>query len=196
MKRWSCLVLAAALVACQPTAEPAAPPPTEPTISDAPSKPLPRRFLPGAVKPGTKAKPGEPLTIEAQTTGENGLVSITVTAIEEKKYSLIKTYERTEGLIPYFVRLTVRNESDRDMSDFLPINIRFGLQDKLTPAWDTFNPPLRQCANHTKPATNSLPTKGAAYDLCFVVLSKAGNPVVDVQYNGPYYNENPLIWAP
>lgn len=190
------LVLLLSVTACG-SPPPAAPAPSSSTTA----KPTATKFVhpAGSAEPGTKAKFGEPVVLAIRAVGEQGLVSVTVTA-DKQPASTMADYTNEDGSkiknkSVHFVRLAFRNEGDVDMSALDPAFFRPTFSNgESRSRHSIIEPPLPKCAVDAM-VPNNLPTKGSTFELCYGYILDDGVSVSSVRYDGMYYSEKPVVWS-
>ncbi|MYW94662.1 hypothetical protein G3I59_29740 [Amycolatopsis rubida] len=197
--------LAFALSACSSTAD-VPPPGTAPTSVPAPtSTSAPARKNIAYTKPGTKLEIGEKAVVPF-TTGSSpvGAVGITATRIDrgtEAEVAQLNLGDDLPGLVPFYVQVTVSNETGDDFSAARVIGIRGLLKDgsKGRIGLSADSP---KCHSD---ATGDFTAKGATYGTCTMELAVPGATVTGAKYDddgyawlakGTDYQANPIGWQP
>ncbi|WIX81211.1 hypothetical protein QRX50_10820 [Amycolatopsis carbonis] len=159
----------------------------------------------GSVTPqGTKLKLGDKAIVPFKSEGKTGTIGVTVKSIDkgvEADLALLDLGDKAKGMTPYYVRVTVSNESGTDFS-----YTSLGLMNALLPDGSeaqgvsvigTFD----KCDSGD--AGKAFTTKGATYDSCVLAVAPAGTTVTGASYNegeysdqapGTDYGSKPITW--
>lgn len=192
-------VLAISLMGCSGTAPrssaPAEPEGDAPSASASADGSADAEPTEGATtEPGADRNLGETATVEwTPKAGVDGEVSITLKKIESTSYKQTfsgwKLDEATLSRAPYFVRATIKNESDTDLGGYdVPL---WGLdgEGNLVEA-AAFREPFKPCNLKTLPAKFG---KGASVDACLVMLVPNQGKLVGASYR-PFEEFDPITW--
>lgn len=154
----------------------------------------------GTAKPGTKAKLGEPTLLSYEGGTKAGILEVTITGIEKGSKADVAPLGLSgdaKKMTPYYVRATIKNASEKDLSH-APVDPPGGLLDDGTAARQllvigTF----ATCDSY--PKTKSFPP-GASYETCAPVLADPGTEVTGAVWTGQGYPDFPassgVIWTP
>ncbi|MEE1835515.1 hypothetical protein [Streptomyces sp. SP17KL33] len=154
----------------------------------------------GTVKPGTRAKLGEPTLLRYEGGTKSGILEVTVTGIEKGDRADVASLGLSgdaEKMTPYYVRATIKNAGKNDLSH-AAVDPPGGLLDDGTAARQllvigTF----ATCDSY--PKTKSFPP-GASYKTCAPVLADPGTEVTGAVWTGQGYPDAPassgVTWTP
>ncbi|SFB40521.1 hypothetical protein SAMN05216266_11084 [Amycolatopsis marina] len=149
----------------------------------------------GSTPPGTELKLGEKAVIPYEAEQGDGMVAITVTAIErgdqaafDKKFG----DDDSAGIVPYYVRYTARNVGD----------VQLGHRDKIRLKGRTADGKvsnivligdLDECVERSFPRTGG--NTGTSIESCVLVGSRSGE-ITAVTYNrgSAGYSSDPINW--
>ncbi|WP_326566860.1 hypothetical protein VSH64_34120 [Amycolatopsis rhabdoformis] len=158
----------------------------------------------GFTQQGTKLKLGEKAIVPFKSEGKTGAIGVTVKSIDkgvEADLAPLDLGDKAKGMTPYYVRVTVSNESGTDFS-----YTSLGLMNALLPDGSeaqgvsvigTFD----KCDSGD--AGKAFTTKGATYDSCVLAVAQAGTTVTGASYNegeytdqapGTDYGSKPITW--
>ncbi|MGW4488588.1 hypothetical protein ACWEOE_32690 [Amycolatopsis sp. NPDC004368] len=153
---------------------------------------------------GTKLKLGEKAIVPFKSEGRTGAIGVTVTAIDkgtEADLAPLQLGDRAKGMTPFYVRVTVSNESGTDFS-----YTSLGLMNGIFPDGDqaqgvsvigTFD----KCDSGD--AGKAFTTKGATFQSCDISVAPAGGAVTGASYNEADYKDqapntdygtDPITW--
>jgi hypothetical protein len=179
-----------------PSAADGAPAPSQAKTSAAPSSadaPAGQSSAGSFTKQGTKLKLGEKATVPFKSESKTGAIGVTVKAIEkgaEADLAPLDLGDKAKGMTPYYVRVTVSDESGTDFS-----YSSLGLMDALLPDGSeaqqvsvigTFD----KCDSGD--AGKDFTTKGATYESCVLALAPGSTAVTGASYNeGEYHDQAP-----
>ncbi|MFE7838206.1 hypothetical protein ACFU53_19765 [Streptomyces sp. NPDC057474] len=154
----------------------------------------------GTAKPGTEAKLGEPTLLSYEGGTKAGILEVTITGIEKGSKADVASLGLSgdaKKMTPYYVRATIKNASEKDLSH-AAVDPPGGLLDDGTAARQllvigTF----ATCDSY--PKTKSFPP-GASYETCAPVLADPGTEVTGAVWTGQGYPDFPassgVIWLP
>ncbi|MBN9746519.1 hypothetical protein DMP23_36475 [Amycolatopsis sp. A1MSW2902] len=196
-----------ALSACSstPAAPPPGPAPASVSTSASASTSAPARKKIAYTKPGTKLKIGEKAVVPFTTDSSPvGAIGITVTRIDrgtEAELARMNLGDDLTGLVPFYIRFTVSNETGDDFSGSgvggVSGLLKDGSEGRMSLPADS-----PEC---DRDATYGFTTKGASYRSCEMELTVPGTTVTGAKYDndsyawlakGTDYRENPIIWQP
>jgi hypothetical protein len=209
-RSWICAGFAAvlALQGCSTgtggTPAPASAGPTSPT---APS-PSATAAAPAGdfTKQGSKLKLGDKAVVPFKATGKTGAIGITVKSIDkgtESDLASLDLGDKVKGMSPYYVRVTVSNESGTDFA-YSSVSLLRGTLAGGEAAQDvSVIGKFEKCDNGS--ADKSFTSKGATYDTCVLTLAQGTPPVIGAEYSsgsyaaqapGTDYGDEPVVWQP
>ncbi|WP_432848513.1 hypothetical protein ACQPXB_46990 [Amycolatopsis sp. CA-161197] len=158
----------------------------------------------GFTQQGTKLKLGEKAIVPFKSEGKTGSIGVTVKSIDkgaEADLAPLDLGDKAKGMTPYYVRVTVSNESGTDFS-----YSSLGLMNALLPDGSeaqgvsvigTFD----KCDSGD--AGKDFTTKGATYESCVLAVAQAGTTVTGASYDegdyndqapGTDYGSKPITW--
>jgi hypothetical protein len=152
---------------------------------------------------GTELGLGEKAVVPFKSNGKKGSVGVTVTKIEKGKPADLKPLElgaQAEGMVPFYIRITVSNESGTDFS-FTSLGSLEGLLDDGSPAQGvSVIGSFDKCDRGD--AGEDFTTKGATYEACALALAPTGKVTGAVYTDGEYsdqapntdYGAEPITW--
>jgi hypothetical protein len=142
--------------------------------------------------PGTKLKVGSRAVLPYASSGKNGTIAVTVTAIEAgPKEDLAKFGDKAKNITPFYLRVKVENLGGTDLSH-TSISVRgLGANGKSTGVIISGDTP--KCDSSSAPKTFS--TAGATYETCVLSGAPDGQKVAAAEYNrGDGYDKSPVLW--
>ncbi|MEU3273294.1 hypothetical protein ABZ639_20860 [Saccharomonospora sp. NPDC006951] len=146
--------------------------------------------------PGTELAVGETAVLPFPDAPEpGGVVGVTVTAIEQGDPADIASFEDSEGLVPYYLRVKVENLSGTDLS-FAQIGMRALTADgESTGAFATSGSVVEgKCESQDAPP--DFTSAGATFETCVLDAAEEGVEVTKAEFgNLPDYAEAPIIWT-
>ncbi|MEV0413591.1 hypothetical protein AB0I68_22975 [Streptomyces sp. NPDC050448] len=153
----------------------------------------------GIAKPGQTFKIGEAAQVPFKSGSTAGDITLTVTAVEQGQASdldALKLGDKVKGMVPYFVRYTVKNVGSTDLS-FSSVGHFKGTLSDGSEAQD-----VSIIGNFDKCPHESLPkgfTNGKTQTGCAIALApSAQTKVAGAMYWGDPYNSlnnsKPLYW--
>ncbi|MEV8608533.1 hypothetical protein AB0383_11475 [Amycolatopsis sp. NPDC051373] len=158
----------------------------------------------GFTPQGTKLKLGEKAIVPFKSEDKTGSIGVTVKSIDkgtEADLAPLDLGDKAKGMTPYYVRVTVSNESGTDFS-----YTSLGLMNALLPDGSeaqgvsvigTFD----KCDSGD--AGKDFTTKGATYESCVLAVAQAGTTVTGASYDegdysdqapGTDYGSKPITW--
>ncbi|MEU4671257.1 hypothetical protein AB0F91_25560 [Amycolatopsis sp. NPDC023774] len=158
----------------------------------------------GFTPQGTKLKLGEKAIVPFKSEDKTGSIGVTVKSIDkgtEADLAPLDLGDKAKGMTPYYVRVTVSNESGTDFS-----YTSLGLMNALLPDGSeaqgvsvigTFD----KCDSGD--AGKDFTAKGATYESCVLAVAQAGTTVTGASYNegdysdqapGTDYGSKPITW--
>jgi hypothetical protein len=155
-----------------------------PPVSDVPATPG-----------GTTLAIGQQAVVPYDDGFDKAVLGITVTAIEpgdQAEYQQVFE-EDAAGSAPFYVRYTVENLSDVDLSTKTLFTL-FGSTVKGEEGTGVvLFGELPDCRHVLSP--EDFTTVGATFENCYLVAAPTGKDIVEVGYDGLDYDENPIVWA-
>jgi hypothetical protein len=142
--------------------------------------------------PGTKLKVGARAVLPYASSGKNGTIAVTVTAIEAgAKEDLAKFGDKAKNITPFYLRVKVENLSGTDLS-YTSVSVRgLGADGKGTGV--IISGDTAKCDASSAPKTFS--TAGATYETCVLSGAPDGLAVAAAEYNrGDGYDKSPVLW--
>ncbi|KAA2261599.1 hypothetical protein F0L68_16100 [Solihabitans fulvus] len=141
-------------------------------------------------KQGTALTLGGKAIVPFTSTGHQGAIGVTVTGIDKGATADLAPLQlgaKVAGMVPYYVRVTVSNESGSDFS-FVSLGLMHGLlasgdQAQQVSVIGKFD----KCPGGT--AGKDFTTKGATFTGCVLALSTADAPVVGADYSDGQYSK-------
>ena len=181
----------------------------EPT-PDAGSGAVPALGTTGAyTPPSTRLKLGDKALVPFAISGRGGSVGVTLTRIDTGTpgdLTPLDLGDRIAGMTPYYVHVTVTNESRTDFS-FTKVDQIDGVYADSTEAQGvSVIGDFATCPN--RDAGENFTATGATYDECFIALAAGSAKVTGAQYSGgggeyadavpnaPDYGTKPIVWQP
>ncbi|UGQ11639.1 hypothetical protein LO772_33520 [Yinghuangia sp. ASG 101] len=149
--------------------------------------------------PGTELKVGESAVIPFEQSSKQGVLQVTITAIEKGTIgdltaANIRVNDDQKSSTPYYVRATIKNVSDADLSDaslLVPLAAldEAGRDLAFTTVLGSFKKcPLPRAENFTN---------GAEVSGCKMVMAPAGATVAAAGFDLPRKSSGePVIWKP
>ncbi|MET7997851.1 hypothetical protein ABZU76_43900 [Amycolatopsis sp. NPDC005232] len=158
----------------------------------------------GFTQQGTKLKLGDKAIVPFKSEDKTGSIGVTVKSIDkgtEADLAPLDLGDKAKGMTPYYVRVTVSNESGTDFS-----YSSLGLMNALLPDGSeaqgvsvigTFD----KCDSGD--AGKDFTTKGATYESCVLAVAQAGTTVTGASYDegdysdqapGTDYGSKPITW--
>ena len=176
-----------------------APPQPAPTSSAAPSAPAGN---PGATN-GKAAKPGQSFKIGQMAvlnykfgTNQKGTLGATVTRITRGKTAdlgPLKLGARAAGMIPYYIRVTVKNLGSTELSDD-GVDVTGLLRDGSDAQGVSIFGDFAKCPNNMTPAGF---TTGHSFTTCTLALAQPATAVTGAAWTSePYGFSSPVTWKP
>ncbi|MCX4528473.1 MULTISPECIES: hypothetical protein [unclassified Streptomyces] len=154
----------------------------------------------GAAKPGQTFKIGESATVPFKYgTTTNGTIALTVTAVEQGQAAdlePLKLGDKVKGMVPYYIRYTVKNVGTTDLAYASVGHIKGLLPDGSEAQGVSVIGKFEKCKDDSLPKGF---TGGKTQTNCAIALApSAETKVVGAEYWGdPYNNLNdskPLYW--
>jgi hypothetical protein len=142
--------------------------------------------------PGTKLKVGARAVIPLASSGKNGTIAVTLTAIEAgAKEDLAKFGDKAKNITPFYLRVRVENLSGTDLS-YTSVSLR-GLGDDGKSTGVIISGDTPKCDSTSAPKTFT--TVGASYETCVLSGAPDGLKVAAGAYNrGDGYDKSPVVW--
>ncbi len=155
--------------------------------------------------PNTRLALGEKALVPLSLAEKAGAIGVTVTAVDMGKPADLEPFglgDQVAGLTPYYVRVTVSNESGTDLS-FSSLPLTTPLLGDGSPAQDlAVIGDFPQCPRGN--AGGDFTTTGATYETCIVGLATDSSEVAGLAYRAgdyyqgvvdpPDYGLDPIIW--
>lgn len=163
---------------------------TETTSASAPP-PVDVAATPG----GTTLAIGQTANIPYDDGFDKAMLGVTVTAIEPGDPAQYKEVfaEDAEGSVPFYVRYTVENLSNVDLSTKTLFTL-FGSTVKGEEGTGVILfGEMPDCRHVLSP--EDFKTVGATFEDCYLVAAPTGQEVIEAGYDGLEYDENPIVWA-
>lgn len=202
MSRWVLPVAAVAgallLSACGAEATPASDPPAESTPAaekTAVATPAEEAATPAAqveyTPQGTRLALGEKAVVPFRAAGKKGMVGVTITKIDKgaaADLAPLKLGTRADGYVPYYIRITVTNETGGDWDGTSLVSLQ-GLLADGREAGGVYSVPssFEPCAKGR--AGKDFVTVGASYETCSLALAPKGATVTGVAYEVDTYDD-------
>ncbi len=166
--------------------------------SDAPSaaatsSSAPPPIVEPTTPPGTSLTVGQRAVVNYSDGIDEGLLAITVTAIEQADQNEFRTAfgDKAQGLTPYCIRYTVENLTGTDFGTKVGPTLEALVGDgETTGTFITGDIP--SCAPRLSPGDFDHP--GARYENADLDATSPDDPVVAARYDGNDYDGNPLVW--
>lgn len=142
---------------------------------------------------GTDLAVGERAVVDYDNGLDQGLLAITVTAIEQADRSEFRAEfgDDAEGMTPYCIRYTVENLSGADFSTKNPPQLSAQLDDG-GPTGTFIMGSIPSCTEKRSPSDFNYP--GARYETAKLQAAAEGDTVVAATYDGNDDDGNPLVW--
>lgn len=157
---------------------------------------------------GTELALGDKAVVPFRASGETGLVGVTITKIDKGAAAELAPLElgaRADGYVPFYIRITVSNESGTDFGGSSLVSLK-GLLADGTEAGGVYSVPssFTPCAKGS--AGDDFATVGATYETCTLALAPDPAVVTGVEYSVDAYDEaapegakadyatEPIVW--
>lgn len=178
--------------------------PSEPAESEEPAAPAGDvEFTPQ----GTALAFGEKAVVPFKASGEQGALGVTVTAIEAGAAADLAPLDlgtQVEGMVPFYVRITVSNESGGDFS-FTSIPSIDGLLADGSEAGGVFSVPSSFTPCVKGEGGEDFTSAGTTYETCTLALAPASAKVTGAAYGDDShtdvaagatvdYDSEPIMW--
>jgi len=146
--------------------------------------------------PGSALALGEKAVVNFKTGTNEGILGITVTAIEKgvhEDLAPLQLGEKANGQVPYYIRATVSNEGGDDMS-FTPAPGLSGLLPDGTGAGRvSIIGDFEKCPNTSAP--KDFNSKGTSYETCELAVAPEATSVASAAFDeGDQYQGAALTW--
>lgn len=144
---------------------------------------------------GTTLAIGQTANIPYDDGFDKAMLGVTVTAIEPGDPAQYKEVfaEDAEGSVPFYVRYTVENLSNVDLSTKTLFTL-FGSTVKGEEGTGVILfGEMPDCRHVLSP--EDFKTVGATFEDCYLVAAPTGQEVIEAGYDGLEYDENPIVWA-
>lgn len=145
--------------------------------------------------PGTELKVGDTAVVPFKKGGQSGhTVAITVSSIEKGDQAAFEQQfgERAKGLVPYYLKITVRNVGDSDLSHASAPRVRAIKADgRLTGV--SLVGSLSGCESESFPKDAG---NGATVESCVLQAARQADTVAGAQYaeSEGGYSSKPIVW--
>ena len=138
---------------------------------------------------GTQLALGEKAVVPFHASGEEGLIGVTITKIDKgapADLAPLQLGARADGYVPFYVRITVTNESGSDFAGSSLVSLT-GLLADGREAGGVFSVPssFTPCAKGS--AGDDFTTAGASYETCTLALAPDPEQVTGVAYEVDTY---------
>lgn len=150
-----------------------------------------------APAPGTELALGQGASFDFSYGDSSGVIEMTVTSIDQgdpAELAPLELGDQVAGLVPYYIRTTVANVGDTEMSFVTPNSLK-GILPDGTQAQDVSI--IGDFAPCNKEDSGADFVPGSSYDTCDVVLANEAVEVVGAQYWGDPYGlvaDEGLFW--
>jgi hypothetical protein len=140
---------------------------------------------------GTELALGDKAVVPFRAGGEEGLVGVTITKIDKGAAADLAPLQlgaRADGYVPYYVRITVTNETGGDWGGTSLVSLQ-GLLTDGTEAGGVYSVPgsFAPCAKGS--AGDDFVAAGASYETCTLALAPEPAEVTGVAYEVDTYDD-------
>lgn len=138
---------------------------------------------------GTELALGDKAVVPFRAGGEEGLVGVTITKIDKGAAADLAPLQlgaKADGYVPYYIRITVTNETGNDFGGSSLVSLQ-GLLADGNEAGGVYSVPssFTPCAKGS--AGDDFATAGASYETCTVALTQEPAEVTGVAYEVDTY---------
>ncbi|MFI7680715.1 hypothetical protein [Actinophytocola sp. NPDC049390] len=140
---------------------------------------------------GTALAMGEKAVVPFHASGEKGLVGVTITKIDKgapADLAPLKLGARADGYTPYYIRITVSNESGTDFAGSSIVTLD-GLLADGSDAGGVYSVPSSFTPCGKGSAGDDFVTAGTTYETCSLALAPEGTEVTGVAYDIDTYDD-------
>jgi hypothetical protein len=140
---------------------------------------------------GTALAIGEKAVVPFHASGEKGLVGVTITKIDKgapADLAPLQLGARADGYTPYYIRITVSNESGTDFGGSSMVSLS-GLLADGNEAGGVYSVPSSFAPCGKGSAGDDFVTAGTTYETCSLALAPEGAEVTGVAYEIDAYDD-------
>lgn len=155
---------------------------------------------------GTKLHLGQKADVPFKSENISGTIGVTVTGIDKgdpADLAPLKLGDQANGLTPYYVRITVTDDSGSNFADTMVTSVHGVLPDGSDAQDVALFTSFDKCDNAN--AGEQFTTVGASYQTCELVLAPSATPVTSASYDESQYTAlapntdygtAPITWQP